>query len=778
MKTNFFYVSFTPFLLHNRIHKAKALKITIMNKLKKLFHYKESSIIDLQKVAMKGGVLSTILNVYLNIHHAIFRRLYIALCFLKRHFHINTKKKKQNQKVATTNYQEAFPNIYGSYGYWPLQNTFYYASKKQMKFTQDFSKDTTIVIPIYNGLHHLEKLFPSLFKHTDRRVQIILINDASTDANISTYLNIYKDYSNVSIITNENNIGFVKTINKAMANVHTKYAIWLNTDTVVYENWVNILLDKINKYEKIATITPFTNSGVCFSFPDFGFNNKEMDMDEINNALLHIDCPDVTPLLIHSGTGFCMAINMECWNEIGGLNERDFEKGYGEENDWCFRAVEHGWKNILCPNLYIHHLHGGSFDSNERKKLINSHQKKLLSLHPELMTITHDFFANDPFKIFRRILLFNLLKKKVHIVIDLKEEKNDVSGAIDYANKTFVGDNENSYLFIKYSRFSSVLSIYFNKDIDPNQTNFISLYGLQDIEILFDYLNIVDVTINNFAFYNNVYEIIDAICKLKEKKHFPLQYNFHDYLSICPSFFLIGYNNMPCKIPCGEECNKKCIQFNKNVTNKAKDIVEWRRYFTKLFTIVDKFVFFSEYTKDIVIKQFPFIEKAELQIKPHKSLMSTNHSLYKAPYNSEIMTFAFVGKFTPVKGSDLFLQLTKLLRKRYPNCKFVIVGEKDMTYSDVRIPTYGRYDRDDLGKILTDYKVNLVIYPSINNETFSYVAQELMILNVPLVVLPCGAPSERIVKTNYKNGIVAKNISVNSLLEAVIELDARLKLTN
>ena len=63
-----------------------------------------------------------------------------------------------------------------------------------------------------------------------------------------------------------------------------------------------------------------------------------------------------------------------------------------------------------------------------------------------------------------------------------------------------------------------------------------------------------------------------------------------------------------------------------------------------------------------------------------------------------------------------------------------------------------------------------MVYSSINNETFSYLAQELMLLNVPFVCFNNGAHAERIQKYKYNLAEIADNVSTESLSSALQDL--------
>ena len=135
-----------------------------------------------------------------------------------------------------------------------------------------------------------------------------------------------------------------------------------------------------------------------------------------------------------------------------------------------------------------------------------------------------------------------------------------------------------------------------------------------------------------------------------------------------------------------------------------------------------------------------------------------------------VITVGFVGFFHHIKGSDLFIETVDELRSRGLKIKPVVIGYKEEeSYKELDYKFTGRYKRDDLGKLLSENKVDLVIYPSLNSETYSYIVQELMLLNVPLVVLRRGAPAERI-ENKYKLGVIAEEINCKCVADAAVSL--------
>lgn len=252
-------------------------------------------------------------------------------------------------------------------------------------------KSIDIIIPIYNAYEYVEECIKSVIKYTNlNENNLILINDCSPDKKIMDLLNNFKiQYldKNMTIINNEKNLGFVKSVNIGMKTNIGNDVVLLNSDTEVTKSWLEKMQECAYSNKYIATVTPFTNNGTIASVPNFGEDNiipENMNLDEY--AKMIEECSSKIYPEIPTGNGFCLYIKREALNNIGYFDEELFEKGYGEENDFCFRALNHGYINVICDNTFIYHKGTQSFKkenmTKEKAELIESHLKIIKEKYP------------------------------------------------------------------------------------------------------------------------------------------------------------------------------------------------------------------------------------------------------------------------------------------------------------------------------------------------------------------------------------------------------------
>ena len=226
--------------------------------------------------------------------------------------------------------------------------------------------------------------------------------------------NLEKEKNNVILIKNKENLGFIKTINKLMKLTENHFVI-LNSDTEVPPHWIERLMYPIFFMKKVATTTPFSNAGLYCSFPEFLKDNnlyKNLTLEEIDKIFQYVNF-EKTYIELPSGVGFCMGMNRYVVDEIGYFDEI-FDRGFGEENDWCQRAIENGYRNIHVTNLFVYHKHGGSFLKKEKNRLIDRNTEILVKRYPSFPIQIKLLIENDP---------LNHLRKKIIEKIDT-DEKN------------------------------------------------------------------------------------------------------------------------------------------------------------------------------------------------------------------------------------------------------------------------------------------------------------------------------------------------------------------
>jgi len=97
----------------------------------------------------------------------------------------------------------------------------------------------SVIIPSYNGKEHLKRLLPSIANQTFNDYEVIIIDDSSPDESVLEYVRTFiKDYRNMRLIENGENLGFVKTCNKGIRLANGEYICLLNQDTEVKSNFV------------------------------------------------------------------------------------------------------------------------------------------------------------------------------------------------------------------------------------------------------------------------------------------------------------------------------------------------------------------------------------------------------------------------------------------------------------------------------------------------------------------------------------------------------------
>ncbi len=109
------------------------------------------------------------------------------------------------------------------------------------------NKKISIIVPVYNGEKYLENCFESLKNQTYKNLEIIFVNDCSSDNSLNM-LNYFASIDNrVKIINNEKNSGVSATRNNGISNASGDYIGFCDCDDYCEKDMFASMLNAIEK---------------------------------------------------------------------------------------------------------------------------------------------------------------------------------------------------------------------------------------------------------------------------------------------------------------------------------------------------------------------------------------------------------------------------------------------------------------------------------------------------------------------------------------------------
>ena len=104
----------------------------------------------------------------------------------------------------------------------------------------------SVIVPVYNVEQYLPKCLDSIINQTFRDIEIICINDGSTDDSGKVLEEYAQKDSRIKILT-QHNSGTAVARNLGLDNSASDYIAFIDSDDVVEANFISILLDNIEK---------------------------------------------------------------------------------------------------------------------------------------------------------------------------------------------------------------------------------------------------------------------------------------------------------------------------------------------------------------------------------------------------------------------------------------------------------------------------------------------------------------------------------------------------
>lgn len=233
--------------------------------------------------------------------------------------------------------------------------------------------DISIIIVNWNTKELLRNCLKSVYETVqDIIFEVVVVDNASHDGSVDM---LRGEFPQVTIVENAVNRGFGAANNQGFEMMRGRYALLLNTDTILTENAVRdlflfmethpdasmacgqLLNEDGSKQNSIANFPGLLTLLTNVTFLEYLFPKRYPSKRYVHNEPLEVD----------SGIGACLLIRKKAIDEVGMFDERYFF--FFEETDWAFQMRLAGWKVYHVPSAFIYHLQGQSIGGDIRSRI-------------------------------------------------------------------------------------------------------------------------------------------------------------------------------------------------------------------------------------------------------------------------------------------------------------------------------------------------------------------------------------------------------------------------
>ncbi len=210
--------------------------------------------------------------------------------------------------------------------------------------------DLSVIIVNYNNRNFLEDCLSSVYRATHQAsLEVILVDNYSADDSVELVKN---NFPAVRIIENPANLGFGRANNQGLKVSQGRYALLLNTDTVVKDGALDELVKFLDAHPEAGACGPKLLNVDGTPQHQGGLFSRRFWLSP-------------APLPVDYVIAAAVMVRREVLDKVGGLDENFFFSN--EDLDWCRRIRRAGWQVWFVPQAEIVHFGGYTISKFNQK---------------------------------------------------------------------------------------------------------------------------------------------------------------------------------------------------------------------------------------------------------------------------------------------------------------------------------------------------------------------------------------------------------------------------
>lgn len=252
----------------------------------------------------------------------------------------------------------------------------------------------TVIVPVFNAENYIERCIESLFQQTIEELEIIAVNDGSTDKSLEILGRLAEKDSRLVVLSQENS-GPSVARNLGISNSSGLYISFVDADDWMENNSYELLFKELEKceYPDITMFNAYTNDRVKNkAFLNTGYYNKEEIKRLIYPRL-------IDSLELKNGSTIRASVCLRVFKRECIYDRVKFEPALRNNEDlaFCFLATIKATSFLYLGEMYLYHncLTKGStsrgYMSNSFKRM-----KPLFNILSSISMISKDYnFSNQ-----------------------------------------------------------------------------------------------------------------------------------------------------------------------------------------------------------------------------------------------------------------------------------------------------------------------------------------------------------------------------------------------
>ena len=269
----------------------------------------------------------------------------------------------------------------------------------------------SVIVLNYNGLAYIRNCLDSVLNTKYPSLEVILVDNNSNDGSFEICKSLYGNCGFVKLVRNDANHGYALGNNIGATHCTGKYIVFLNSDTVVDEDWLGNAISVLEQRPRVGAaqcrIMSLTDRRVVQSAGNFlscfGLSKIRGAGDLYTGQYPAVDA-------VFSAVGAAMIIRRSVAETIGCFDPVFYLTA--EDGDLCWRVWLYGWEVVHLRDSIVYHKGQGAFGTTGSDLYLKYYRRNNTIMMLKNMS-TKSLMKSLPVYLFLILLIGLVSKRKI-----------------------------------------------------------------------------------------------------------------------------------------------------------------------------------------------------------------------------------------------------------------------------------------------------------------------------------------------------------------------------